>query len=330
MDDFLSLLRDNRNFGVGWGKSMDLTKEQVTGSLRNFKSRRDALLHDDASTFDHALQRFIEYCQTDALAQAILAPLLQRFNFDATKWWDQNISQTERDAKLNFPPNQEEELALRYEIISFLSSKPESVFSFGFHFRKHDEGIELFRTIIIRPFVEELGNHLSDAANLATPEERELQAVPLNRLPRANETRIFLSHKSVDKPVVYRYYNALKQLGFEPWLDEPDMPAGTNLERAIYKGFEESCAAVFFITQYFRDERYLATEVDYAVIQKRKKERKFAIITLRYSDAAPVPDLLTPFTYKTVANDLEGFTELIRALPIEMGPVRWKADVVRD
>ncbi|HZQ06535.1 MAG TPA: toll/interleukin-1 receptor domain-containing protein [Anaerolineae bacterium] len=195
---------------------------------------------------------------------------------------------------------------------------------------KLDESIELFRTIIVRPFAEEFGSRLSDAANLATPEARELQAVPYERIPNVNETRIFLSHKSVDKPIVFRYYSALKLLGFEPWLDEPDMPAGTNLERAILQGFEESCAAVFFITQNFKDEKYLAAEVDYAVMQKRSKGKKFAIITLCYLDDAPVPKLLKPYIFKRVSNDLDGFAELIRALPIELSPIRWKAEVVRD
>jgi hypothetical protein len=108
------------------------------------------------------------------------------------------------------------------------------------------------------------------------------------------------------------------------------MPAGTNLERGIFKGFDESCAAVFFITEDFKDEKYLATEVDYAMMQKRRKGSKFAIIILRYSNAAEVPALLAPYIYKTVPNDLDGFYELLRALPIELGPVRWKAEVVKD
>jgi len=106
------------------------------------------------------------------------------------------------------------------------------------------------------------------------------------------------------------------------------MPAGTNLERGILDGFEKSCAAVFFITENFKDESYLATEVDYAVTQKRQKEKKFTIITLRYPNASPVPGLLTPYIYKNVENDLEGFHEVIRALPIELGPMRWKQHVM--
>jgi hypothetical protein len=106
------------------------------------------------------------------------------------------------------------------------------------------------------------------------------------------------------------------------------MPAGSNLERELLRGFEESCAAVFFITANFKDERYLATEVEYAILQKRNKEKKFAIITLRYTDASPVPSLLAPYVYKNISNDLEGFLELVKALPIELGPLRWRADVV--
>jgi len=146
----------------------------------------------------------------------------------------------------------------------------------------------------------------------------------------ANETRIFLSHKSADKPLVYRYYYALKELGFDPWLDEPDMPAGRNLEREILKGFSESCAAVFFVTKNFQDENYLATEVDYAIKQKRKKNKNFAIVTLRYPEASSVPELLTTYVYKNVSNDLEGFRQLLRALPIEVGPIRWKSEVVAN
>lgn len=108
------------------------------------------------------------------------------------------------------------------------------------------------------------------------------------------------------------------------------MPAGANLEREILQGFERSCAAVFFVTENFKDEKYLATEVDYAIAEKRKKGKKFAIITLRYSSAAPVPGLLSPYIYKNIENDLEGFNELLRALPIELGPVRWRRSVVED
>jgi hypothetical protein len=57
--------------------------------------------------------------------------------------------------------------------------------------------------------------------------------------------KIFLSHKGADKPRIRNYHDTLKLLGFDPWLDEDAMTAGTNLQRGILQGMADSCAAVF-------------------------------------------------------------------------------------
>lgn len=304
-----------------------MTKDEIISSLRIFKTRRDALLHEDAATFDHNLERFLAYCKADRLAQSVLNPLEALSVEDLGQWWSEA---TQHEPKLRFPADPGEELGLRYRLLQESASGGDRVFQLGVAHdqNKRDGWIEFFRTVIVRPFADELTHRLGDAADIATPEARTVQAVALNRIPGLRETKIFLCHKTVDKPLVYRYYNALKSLGFDPWLDEPNMPAGSNLEREVLRGFEESCAAVFFITESFRDETYLAAEVDYAVMQRRKKAKKFAIITLRYHDGAEVPNLLTPYVFKNVGNDLEGFDILVKALPVERGSTRWKAEVL--
>jgi hypothetical protein len=306
---------------------MKYPKEKVTESLRQFKARRDALLHEDVAAFEHNLDRFVTFCDEDELVQAIIQPLKEKLSVDADAWW--NAVGRNQDAIL-FPSNPDEELLLRYEIVAILKKNFRHIYAFGIAVRKtkRQDAIDLFRSIVIRPLADELSHRLGDVANMASPEERALQAVPLSRIPSATEIKVFLSHKSEDKPLVERYYRALKELGYEPWLDEPEMPAGVNLERGLLKGFKESCAAVFFITDNFKDEDYLASEIDYAIMQKREKARKFAIVTLRYTDSTAVPELLRPYIYKDVQNDLDGFYEVIRALPIELGPIRWKAQVV--
>jgi hypothetical protein len=305
----------------------ELSKEELVGALRVFKTRRDNLLHEDGTTFDHHLERFVEVCRTNALVQRVLASLEAKFDVDVEAWLE---AAGKRNAKLSFPADPDQELILRYRVIEKAAEDENFILRFGISRGAHkkDEWIPLFLSVMVRPFADDLTHRVGEVANVATPEAREAQAVPYSRIPSHKEVKIFLSHKSVDKPLVYRYYHGLKEVGFDPWLDESNMAAGANLEREVFRGLEESCAAVFFITENFKDEKYLATEVDYAVMQKRKKDKKFAIITLRYTNAAPVPDLLTPYIYKDVANDLEGFRELVRALPIELGPIRWKAEVV--
>lgn len=305
---------------------MELSREQIANSLRVFKNRRDSLLHDDVAAFEHHLTRFLEFCAQDALARSVVASTEAR-TVDAEAWW---AAATAHAPNTSFPSDHDDEFALRLALLKSAASESNHVFQLGIAHdqSKQDGWVEFFRTLVVRPFADELTHRLGEAADLASPEARVVQAVPLVRIPSPKEIKIFLSHKSVDKPLVYRYYNALKTLGFDPWLDDSNMPAGSNLEREVLRGFEESCAAVFFITENFKDEKYLAAEVDYAIRQKRKKEKKFAIVTLRYASAMPVPGLLEPYIYKDVVNDLEGFNFLLAALPLEPGAARWKATVV--
>lgn len=134
--------------------------------------------------------------------------------------------------------------------------------------------------------------------------------------------RIFLSHKGSDKARIRNFEATLNLLGFSAWVDESAMPAGTTLDRGLLKGFGESCAVVFFITEAFKDEGYLATEIEYARAQKRNKGDRFAIITLVFGNGV-VPPLLETFVYKNPSSDLEAMREIVRALPIKLGPAFW-------
>lgn len=139
--------------------------------------------------------------------------------------------------------------------------------------------------------------------------------------------KIFLSHKGIDKDRVRNYKQTLELLGFEPWLDEDALSAGVELERGIKQGFNDSCAAIFFVTPNFVDEDYLGTEVNYAISEKRKKKDRFAIITLVYEDngkKGSVPELLEQYVWKEPKNDLEALREIIKALPVQAGKVFFK------
>ncbi len=145
---------------------------------------------------------------------------------------------------------------------------------------------------------------------------------------RNTPMKIFLSHKGADKPLVRDFYTTLKALGFDPWLDENAMPAGTKLERGIKQGFKDSCAAVFFITSKFKDQGYLATEVDYAIQEEREKENRFKIISICFEGKkgvrGEVPELLRSHVWKSPKTKLEALRMIIQALPIELGPPLWK------
>ena len=145
-----------------------------------------------------------------------------------------------------------------------------------------------------------------------------------------NSNRIFLSHKGSDKNTVINFKETLELLGYEPWLDEEAMPAGTTLERGLLRGMKESCAVVFFLTSSFKDESYLQAEINYAIAEKRKKDDAFAIITLRFAEEdngnPQVPELLQPYVWKTPRTQLDALREIVRALPVVVGTVEWRVD----
>lgn len=144
--------------------------------------------------------------------------------------------------------------------------------------------------------------------------------------------KVFLSHKGIDKKRVIDFKKTLESLGYDPWLDEDAMPAGTPLERGILQGMKDSCGVVFFITPFFKDAGFLETEVDYAVREKREKGDKFAIITLQFSDPdgniGEIPELLETYVWKKPKTPLEALREIVRALPVAPVNIDWRDEMI--
>jgi len=150
------------------------------------------------------------------------------------------------------------------------------------------------------------------------------------RMEETEAKKVFLSHKGVDKDLVKDFKQTLELLGYDPWLDEDAMPAGTALERGILQGMKDSCGAVFFITSSFKDEGFLETEINYAIQEKREKGDRFAIITLQFVEDGQngeIPGLLKPYVWKTPETRLEALREIVRALPVFPGVVDWREDI---
>jgi len=147
----------------------------------------------------------------------------------------------------------------------------------------------------------------------------------------SDSKKVFLSHKGVDKEYVIDFKKSLDLLGYDPWLDEDAMPAGTPLERGLLQGMQDSCGVVFFITPSFKDEGFLETEVNYAIAEKRTKGDKFAIIALQFVDqdgnTGEIPQLLKTYVWKKPKSPLEALREIVRALPLMPGIVDWRDEI---
>ena len=297
--------------------------------LTRFKRYRDELIHAEGDELDHHLRDFVREIKRNTLIQSVLERLPK---FDVDTWWGTQTGGERRGGRsvtpFEFPEDDDDRLLALLDLAeSFASSDPTDVkvFGFGQLFGKYKISAARSTTMnmVLRPLAELLTDRIREELEVANPAIRELAGVPLDRVPVAENTKIFLRHKSVDKKMVRPYYNLLKELGLNPWLDEMDMKAGDTLHREIANGFDNSCAVVFFITENFKDERWLRREVDHAVNREIERNKRFVIITLVF-DEAPVPRPLGEKLWKAVTNEVDGVREIIRALPLQIGPPRWK------
>ena len=147
----------------------------------------------------------------------------------------------------------------------------------------------------------------------------------------SDSKKVFLCHKGNDKELVIEFKKTLKILGYAPWLDEDEMPAGTPLERGLLQGMQDSCGVVFFLTPYFKDEGFLETEINYAIREKREKGDKFAIVALQFVGTdgymGEIPELLNTLVWKKPNTPLEALQEIVRALPVAPGIVDWRDEI---
>lgn len=309
--------------------SLDLQR-----SMEKFQGHYDSLANATIGYFNHYLERLFTYLERDQIAQSVLTPVLTDTDISIAYGWLKYHSERTsfRRRQWQFPEKHSEELALRFYLMQCETSGEESSFVDLLFASTPETGayesINLFITVIVEPFYVDMCELMENASNDQSKDTQNLLTSP-QVVPAENESRIFLSHKSEDKALVRRYHAALTALGYAPWIDETDILTGDEIDRSIDQGIRQSCAVVFFVTENFRDNTYLRDEINYAKRELREKDNRFRIITLRFSKHAKVPNLLDQYRYEDVENDLEGLAHIIRALPIELGPICWKDAAVK-
>ncbi|WP_429165363.1 toll/interleukin-1 receptor domain-containing protein [Aeromonas dhakensis] len=134
-------------------------------------------------------------------------------------------------------------------------------------------------------------------------------------------SRIFLSHKGVNKPLVEKIDKALRMLNLKTWFDQDDLAAGDALVRGVDNAFSSCSAAVFFISGDYVDAGVIKREIDRALHEEAMRNGQFRVIPLVLAQHgggdADVPAPLQTLVWKTV-NDVDIVPSILRALPEHM------------
>ena len=74
-------------------------------------------------------------------------------------------------------------------------------------------------------------------------------------------SRIFLSPKGANRPLIDKVDQALRLLGLKTWFDRDDLNACDTLVRGVDNALAECSAAVFFLSGQFADEGVIQCEI---------------------------------------------------------------------
>ena len=134
-------------------------------------------------------------------------------------------------------------------------------------------------------------------------------------------SRIFLSHKGINKPLVEKIDRALRMLNVKTWFDRDDLAAGDTLVRGVDTAVSSCSAAVFFISSDYVDAGVIQKEIDRAIHEAAMRKDSFRIIPLVLAQHggkdANVPAPLQTLVWKTV-DDVDIVPSILRALPDSM------------
>ena len=134
-------------------------------------------------------------------------------------------------------------------------------------------------------------------------------------------SRIFLSHKGINKPLIEKIDKALRMLNLKTWFDRDDLAAGDPLLRGVDNAFSGCSAAVFFISGDYVDTGVIQREIDRALHEAAMRKEPFRIIPLVLAQHGGqdinVPAPLQTLVWKTV-DDVDIVPSVLRALPEHM------------
>lgn len=131
-------------------------------------------------------------------------------------------------------------------------------------------------------------------------------------------SRIFLSHKGANKPLIDKVDQALRLLGLKTWFDRDDLVAGDPLVRGVDNAFAECSAAVFFLSSEFADEGVINREIERAIHERAMRAGGFGVIPIVLAQHGgsdeKVPAPFRTLAWKTV-DDIDIVPTILKALP---------------
>ena len=146
-----------------------------------------------------------------------------------------------------------------------------------------------------------------------------------------SEIQIFLAHANEDKPQVRDLYRRLKQVGYQPWLDEEDLLPGQNWRDEIPKAIQSSDIFIACLSSQSVSKRgYVQREFRQALNKMAEMPvGEIYLIPLKL-DECEIPDLRQS-EYGVNLRDIQwldywqpgGWEKLLKSIELQSAKLNW-------
>jgi len=110
--------------------------------------------------------------------------------------------------------------------------------------------------------------------------------------------RVFISHSSKDKPRVEELAVALRERGFDPWLDKWEITAGDDIVASINAGLEEASVGIVVFSAHTDASNWVKAEVSYLTYARATEDK--VLIPVLLDEDGTIPPLLRPLARRGI------------------------------
>ncbi|MGY0035154.1 toll/interleukin-1 receptor domain-containing protein [Pedobacter sp. NJ-S-72] len=115
-----------------------------------------------------------------------------------------------------------------------------------------------------------------------------------------NTSSIFLSHSSIDKPLVEKIFLELQKEDFNVWFDKFEIDLGDSISDKINEGLNNAKLGILCLSRSFLSSNWAKSEMNYFIQQRIGKDNSNFICLILDLDHSEIPPLLQDYRYITI------------------------------
>lgn len=151
-------------------------------------------------------------------------------------------------------------------------------------------------------------------------DEPQLTTIEVIRVTApGKQKKVFISHASVDKPVIERLVADLEKMNLDVWFDAHAINVSDSIPQSINEGLRDADYVLVALSEHSIRSSWVQMETDAALVAQAAGE-KTVVVPLKLDDC-DVPPLLRPRLFANLSDYGQALKKLARLFESESAPI---------